>query len=143
MKYYGPLLMWARHATAAPRNSEERMARVYPLGGAHADAATYRLNNVGGALSFESIYSAFTAVMDDLEASKSFLNANMDIVPSTLFLRALTARKLSLQSRNDLDGMERVKAVRNRYILAHDQLFFPLNLEITKAETRVMTYLAR
>lgn len=36
-----------------------------------------------------------------------------------------------------------MKGLRNQYILAHHQLFFPLNIEVQKAETRVMTYLAR
>lgn len=81
--------------------------------------------------------------MDDLEDSKSFINANIDLVPSKLFLRALTAQKLSAQSKNDLERMDYLKEVRRRYILAGDQVFFPLNIEVQKAETRVMTYLAR
>jgi hypothetical protein len=81
--------------------------------------------------------------MDDLEDSKSFINANIDLVPSKLFLRALTAQKLSAQSNNDLEQMDFIKEVRRRYILAGDQVFFPLNIEVQKAETRVMTYLAR
>ena len=128
--------------------------------------------------------------MDDLEASKAYIEANIDLVPSKLFLRydhyllvtvhwkvdksfhccrntsvpscltpllrsintpyshpiatpthhlsqhlpyqlsALTAQKLSAQSRNDLQLMERIKTVRNRYIVAHDQMFFPLNIEV-------------
>ena len=143
LKYHGTLLMWARHATVAPRNSEERVAAVFPKGAAHPQASTYRLDNVNGALSFDSIFDSFVRLMDDLEASKAFLSANMDIVPSKMLLRALTARKLSLQSKGDLEGMAYLKAVRDRCILAHDQLFFPLNLEIVKSETRVMTYLAR
>jgi hypothetical protein len=39
--------------------------------------------------------------------------------------------------------MDTLKEIRRRYILAHDQVFFPLNIEVQKAETRVMTYLAR
>ena len=81
--------------------------------------------------------------MDDLDDSKSFINANIDLVPSKLFLRALTAQKLSAQSNNDLEQMDFLKEVRRRYILAGDQVFFPLNIEVQKAETRVMTYLAR
>ena len=81
--------------------------------------------------------------MDDLEDSKSFINANIDLVPSKLFLRALTAQKLSAQSNNELEQMDFIKEVRRRYILASDQVFFPLNIEVQKAETRVMTYLAR
>jgi len=68
--------------------------------------------------------------MDDLEASKAYIEANIDLVPSVLFLRALTAQKLSAQSKNDLARMEYLKEVRRRYILANDQLFFPLNLEV-------------
>jgi len=81
--------------------------------------------------------------MDDLEATKSFIDSNIDLVPSKLFLRVLTADKLTAQSRNDLEKMDFLKDVRRKYILAHDQVFFPLNIEIQKAETRVMTYLAR
>ena len=36
-----------------------------------------------------------------------------------------------------------LKSVRRQYLTAHDQIFFPLNMEVQKAETRVMTYLAR
>ena len=39
--------------------------------------------------------------------------------------------------------MNETKSVRANYILANDQLFFPLNIEVLKAETRVMSYLAR
>jgi hypothetical protein len=81
--------------------------------------------------------------MDDLEASKQFINSNIDLVPSKMFLRALTAQKLSAQSKNDLERMDHLKDVRRKYIVAHDQLFFPLNIEVQKAETRVMTYMAR
>ena len=69
-------------------------------------------------------------VMNDLEASKAFIEANIDLVPSALFLRAITAQKLSAQSKNELERMELIKEVRRRYILASDQLFFPLNLEV-------------
>lgn len=100
--------------------------------------------NVSGSenISYETIFSAFVAVMDNLEASKAFIDSNMDIVPSVQFLRALTADKLASQSRGNIEHMHYLKRVRNKYILAHDQLFFPLNIEVEKAETRVMTYLA-
>ena len=81
--------------------------------------------------------------MGDLEKAKSFINANADIISSTLFLRALTAKKLRAQFENNIAEMNRIKGVRDRYLLAHDQLFFPLNIEIRKAETRVMTYISR
>jgi hypothetical protein len=51
----------------------------------------------------------------------------------------LLAQKLSAQSKNDLAQMEVIKEVRKRYIIAHDQLFFPLNIEVQKAETRYGT----
>ena len=38
---------------------------------------------------------------------------------------------------------EVLKAARRQYLQAHEQIFFPLNIEVQKAETRVMTYLAR
>ena len=38
---------------------------------------------------------------------------------------------------------EFLKSVRRQYLQAHEQIFFPLNIEVQKAETRVMTYLAR
>jgi hypothetical protein len=101
----------------------------------------YRLGSEG--LTFERILKGFEAVMDDLEASKQFINSNIDLVPSKMFLRALTAQKLSAQSKNDLERMDHLKDVRRKYIVAHDQLFFPLNIEVQKAETRVMTYMAR
>ena len=58
-------------------------------------------------------------------------------------MRGLTAVKLSKQQANDMNGMNEMKSIRANYILAHDQLFFPLNIEVLKAETRVMSYLAR
>ena len=58
-------------------------------------------------------------------------------------MRGLTAVKLSKQQANDIQGMNEMKSIRANYILAHDQLFFPLNIEVLKAETRVMSYLAR
>jgi hypothetical protein len=94
-------------------------------------------------LTFESILAKFEEVMDDLEASKAFIDSNIDLVPSMLFLHLLSAEKLSAQSKNNMERMMHIHEVRNRYILAHDQLFFPLGLEVKKAETRVMTYLAR
>lgn len=179
-KYHGSLLYWARHATVAPRTSQDRLASVFPTGRLHASSASFRLLNTDNhahpaeeanslkrqsdvvnkklksrlvsfednistsqGISYEAILSAFVAVMDDLEASKNFLNTNMDIVPSALFLRALTADKLAAQSRRNIERMKFLKDVRKKYILAHDQLFFPLNIEVQKAETRVMTYLAR
>lgn len=143
VKYHGTLLLWARHATVAPRTSEERLASVFPRGRLSPESPKYRLTNSPAELTYKKIFDGFVAVMDDLEASKAFIEANMDLCPSTLFLRALTAQKLSAQSRNDLVQMEHVKEVRKRYILASDQMFFPLNIEVQKAETRVMTYLAR
>mmetsp|Transcript_15263 Transcript_15263/g.20914 ORF Transcript_15263/g.20914 Transcript_15263/m.20914 type:complete len:691 (+) Transcript_15263:1-2073(+) len=140
-RFHGSLLYWARHATAAPRSSQERLTGVFPRGPLHPLAAQYRLPEEG--LTYERILSGFTALSDDLEAMKAYLDVNIDLVPSKLFLRALTADKLAAQSRNDLELMDQLKETRRRYILAHDQLFFPLNLEIQKAETRVMTYLAR
>ena len=80
---------------------------------------------------------------DNLEASKTFILANVANVPPKLFLRALTAEKLSAQSKNDLQRMNDLKEIRDAYILAHDQLYFPLNVELQKAETRVMTYVGR
>ena len=47
-------------------------------------------------------------VKDDLDASKSFIAANIDIIPSKLFLRALTAEKLSVQSKKNLDKVSKV-----------------------------------
>jgi hypothetical protein len=141
-KYHGTLLYWARHATVAPRTSEERMTYVFPRGRLHPESPKHRLENDKD-LTFEKILQAFASRMDDLPDTKAFIDANIDLIPSKLFLRALTAEKLSKQSKNDLEAMDYLKDVRRRYILAHDQVFFPLNLEIQKAETRVMTYLAR
>lgn len=141
-KYHGSLLYWARHSTVAPRTSEERQTLVFPRGRLHPQAPKYRLSKDGG-LSFDSILQAFLLVQDDLEDSKAFLDSNIDIISPKLFLRLLTAEKLSAQSKRNIDRMNYLKDIRNKYILAHDQLFFPLNIEIQKAETRVMTYLAR
>eukprot|EP00607_Mallomonas_marina_P004484 CAMPEP_0182438364 /NCGR_PEP_ID=MMETSP1167-20130531/85712_1 /TAXON_ID=2988 /ORGANISM="Mallomonas Sp, Strain CCMP3275" /LENGTH=520 /DNA_ID=CAMNT_0024631687 /DNA_START=608 /DNA_END=2170 /DNA_ORIENTATION=- len=140
-KYHGSLLMWARHATVAPRTSEERVQSVFPKGRLHPEALKYRLSAVD--LTYEKILTSFVEVEDDLEAAKDFISSNIDLVPSMLFMRALTADKLKYQSLGELEKMEEMKRVREKYMLAHDQLFFPLNIEIMKAETRVMTYLAR
>ena len=51
--------------------------------------------------------------MDDLEASKAFIESNMDIVPSKMFLRAITAKKLSVQSKKDINEMNRIKVYTN------------------------------
>ena len=47
--------------------------------------------------------------MDDLEASKAFIETNMDIVPSKMFFRAITAKKLAVQSKKDINEMNRIK----------------------------------
>lgn len=39
------------------------------------------------------------------QASKAFIASNVDLVPSLLFLRALSSAKLSAQFKNDLDRM--------------------------------------
>ena len=191
----------------APRTSEERLASVFPRGRLSPEALKYRLTNTPESLTYQTIFNGFVAVMDDLEASKAYIEANIDLVPSKLFLRyvhhhhsprlditfiinsihhllsavkyhlntdlthshntpfhllhpinttyqhnifthpmihllnppslnppcqrsALTAQKLSAQSKNDLPLMEKIKTVRQRYIVAHDQMFFPLNIEV-------------
>lgn len=138
---HGTLLGWARHGHVAPRNSAERLTRVFPRGQAHPEAARYRLTSQQ--LTYEAIRARFEEVMWDLEAAKAFLEANVDLVPPKLFLRTLTAEKLSHQSRGDLEKMRHLLQIRDRCILAHDQLFFPLIIETKKAESRVMTYLNR
>lgn len=140
-KFHGSLLFWARHAYAAPQTSTDRKVSVFPYGSLYPEGAVYRLAE--SSLSYSKIVSSFESVMGDLEKAKSFINANADIISSTLFLRALTAKKLRAQFENNIAEMNRIKGVRDRYLLAHDQLFFPLNIEIRKAETRVMTYISR
>lgn len=141
VKYHGSLLFWARHATVAPVTSTDRLETVFPKGRLHPQASKYRLDPL--TITYEKILNGFEAVQDDLQQSKDFIISNIDLVPSRMFLRALTAQKLSLQSKNDIEGMLRLKELRSKYILAQDQIFFPLNIEVMKAETRVMTYLAR
>eukprot|EP01038_Epipyxis_sp_PR26KG_P011188 gene11188-15008_t len=141
LNFHPTLLKWARHATFAPQTSSERLELVFPQGKYLSDAMLYRLPSQN--LTYKMILEGFIKVMDNTEKSKAFINANIDIVPSALFLRALTAQKLAVQSRKDSRLMDFLKEVRRKYILANDQLFFPLNIEVQKAETRVMTYLAR
>lgn len=124
-KYHGSLLAWARHTNVVPQTSEQRLETVFPKGRLDAQAMKYRLENEN--LSFKKILGsfcinfslrhfcknvidvflnkldAFSMVKDDLDASKAFIAANIDIIPSKLFLRALTAEKLSVQSKKDLD----------------------------------------
>jgi len=139
--YHGSLLFWARHATVAPRTSVERLERVFPKGRRHSTASTHRLE--ANTVTFENYLNGFKTIMDDLEASKDYIASNIDIIPSQLALRAMTAAKLEAQQERDAVRWELLREVRKRYIIAHDQLFFPLNIEVQKAETRVMTYLAR
>ena len=40
-----------------------------------------------------------------VQASKAFIDSNVDLVPSLLFLRAMSSVKLSAQFKNDLDRM--------------------------------------
>ena len=87
VKYHGALLHWARHATVAPRTSEERLASVFPRGRLSPEALKYRLTNTPESLTYQTIFNGFVAVMDDLEASKAYIEANIDLVPSKLFLR--------------------------------------------------------
>jgi len=138
------LLYWARHGNVVPRDSAERLARVFPRGVLEKDSKVTRHRLPPAQLSsYEGVYKAWLAVMDDLEEAKAFISANVDTVPPTLFLRAMTAKKLAAQSKGDVAEMTRLKDVRQKYMVAKDQLFFPLNVERIKAETRVMTYLAR
>ena len=139
--YHGTLLMWARHATVAPRTAMERLETVFPRGRRHSKASLYRLDCTS--LDFDSILKAFVGVSDDLEASKDFIISNMDLVPPQLFLRTITGAKLEAQQARNMEEWAHLREMRRRYILAHDQVFFPLNIEVQKAETRVMTYLAR
>jgi hypothetical protein len=141
LRYHGNLLFWARHATVVPRNSEERLKLVFPDPFKDSNTLKYRMNPDN--LNFEKILESFEAVMTDLESSKAFITANIDQVPTILFLRALTAKKLKAQYDNNILEMEKFKKIRNYYIVAHDQIFFPLNIEIQKAQTRVMTYITR
>lgn len=136
-RFHGSLLFWARHAYAAPVSSFDRANTVFP---SVATASTLR---VSGPLSYQNLFNSFLGIKDNLEASKDFISANIDLVPPTLFLRALTAKKLKAQFENNIAEMETLKEVRSKYILAQDQLFFPLNIEIRKAETRAMTFIAR
>jgi predicted metal-dependent HD superfamily phosphohydrolase len=94
-------------------------------------------------VTYSDIFDGFAKVMGSVEQSKAYIQANVAMVPPKLFLRALTAEKLSAQSKNDIQRMDYLKEVRSAYILAHDQLYFPLNIELQKAETRVMTYVGR
>jgi len=143
--YKFTLLYWARHGNVIPRGSAERLERVFPKGRNEPAPAvsSLRLPEDNAGLSYDVILNKFSTVMDDLEQSKAFIAANVDLVPARLFLMAITAKKLAAQSRNDLTEMQRLKNVRDRYQLASDQLYFPLEIEVKKAETRVMTYMAR
>lgn len=141
LQYHGSLLFWARHGSVAPQTSEDRLRNVFPKGRLDPTALTYRLEP--RCLTYSAIVKAFRNVSTDLQRSKDFIRANIDIIPPKLFLRAITAQKLSFQSTNDMENMLATKDLRNKYILAHDQVFFPMHIEILKAETRVMTYLAR
>lgn len=135
------LLFWARHGSVIPKNKAERAERVIPKGPNDSNAAKFRLKP--DELTFDSILDSFESSMEDFDSAKSFISTNIDVVSSKLFMRALTSKKLSLQSKGMLEEMRKIKSIRDRYNLAHDQVFFPLNVEIQKSETRVMTYLAR
>ena len=121
-----------------PQTSAERLEVVFPRGRQHKTAGKYRLDSNN--LTYQSILKTFESYMNDLEASKDFIFSNIDQVPSKIFLRAITAQKLSVQSRNNLVAMNHLKDVREKYIIAQDQAFFPLNIEIIKAQTRFVSY---
>ena len=140
-RYHGSLLLWARHGDTLPRDSIERRNLVLPFAYEPMRNDKYRLSNSD--LTYDTIFNSFVKVMDNIAESKIFISTNLDLVPSVLFLRALTAKKLKAQYENNIEEMNYIKTVRQRYTLAHDQLFFPLNIEVRKAETRVMTYLSR
>lgn len=69
----------------APRTSADRIATVFPNGKILKDSAKYRLSTSD--LSYKKIFDAFVLLMDDLQESKMFINSNIDLVPSKLFLR--------------------------------------------------------
>lgn len=139
-RYHGPLLSWARHANFVAVNEKERAELVFLDRNSVGDDS-YRLDK--SSISYQSIFDGFVAVMDNVEEAKKFVLANVVEVPPKLFLRALTAEKLSAQSKGDVERMKYLKQVRDAYILAHDQMYFALNVELQKAETRVMTYVGR
>lgn len=122
------------------------METVFCKGSQHPNAASLRLNTEG--LTYEKIHDAFNAVSDNFQMSKDFIEVNADMVHPRMFLRALTGKKLLAQSQavknpDMAEEMDRLKGLRQKYILAYDQLFFPLNIEMAKAETRVMAYMSR
>lgn len=139
--YHGTLLFWARHGSFTPRDTIERRNLVLPFAFESIRSEGYRLNEKE--LTYDLIFKEFVKIMGNIALSKTFISTNIDLVPSALFMRALTAHKLKAQYENNLEEMAYIKSVRQQYILAHDQLFFPLNIETRKAETRVMTYLSR
>ena len=55
----------------------------------------YKIGLSNDGLSVEGIVQEFMKRQDDLEASKAFLDSNIDLISSKLFLRVLTAEKLS------------------------------------------------
>ena len=140
-KYQISLLHWARHGNAMPRDSADRVRVVLPQGRLEPGAERHRLAEQG--LSYEAIFRAWQGVMDDFQEATAFIRANLDMVPPLMFQRALTAEKLRAQYDNDLPRMNYLIAARDKHVTATDHVFFPLNIERLKAETRVMTYLAR
>jgi len=128
--------MWARHGSYVPTTSAERRERVFPKGPLHPLAPSLRLS--ADNVTFRSYLEAFERVLaeNDMPRIRAFIDSNLDTVPSRIFLRMITALKLQKQYENKLDEMEAVKKLRAEYIIAQDQVFFPLNVEIEKAETR-------
>ena len=139
-RYHGPLLSWARHANFVATNEKEREEMVF-LDRNSKGNLRYQLDK--DLLNYRDIFDNFVSVMENVEEAKKFILANVVEVPPKLFLRALTAEKLSAQSKGDVGRMNYLKEVRDAYILAHDQMYFALNVELQKAETRVMTYVGR
>jgi hypothetical protein len=62
VKYHGSLLRWARHATVAPRTSEERLDSVFPRGRLAPEAPKYRLTNSPAELTYQMIFDGFVKV---------------------------------------------------------------------------------
>ena len=133
------LLLWLRHGHTLPVTSSDRREKVIPKTSDHPSASKYRLS-VNKSLRYETIRSKFEEVMNNIDEAKAFVMSNIDQIPTTLFSLALGTDTFNAQSQRDVNRMETLRKLHQRYQIVCDQIFFSAHIELQKAETRVLTY---
>lgn len=142
LDYHLILLQWARHASFCPSNSAERSEWVFPRGRNHPESGKYRINDIKNVKARDMVKEV-EAMGSNVQQIKAYIESNIDLVPPLLFMRIIAAEKLTAQSKRDVKRMRELKTVLLNYICAFHQLMFPMQIEVQKAETRVLTFINR